>query len=226
MPSQSPGFTPDFVAYMIELEKRVAAAGSTGTSVDTSNFATKADLTPLAKKTDIPDMSGVAKKTDLPDVTKLATKNDVPVLSDSKPAPEAMAGKAGTASQVSRDDHTHERLTETFKGTLDSAGKATITFAKTYAVQPVAIPQGIKAGSPISWDKEYVGSDGAWTGVKITGYKSSQMPTTPILSLTTLLGGVIVGINTIIGIVSGYNPVQPAVNAMYDGYVLKSSQAG
>jgi ABC-type antimicrobial peptide transport system permease subunit len=82
-------------------------------------------------------------------------------LSDAKPSPEAMVAKAGNASMASRDDHTHERLTETFKGTLDTNGQAVITFSKTYAVQPVAIPQGVKAGAPISWDKEYMGTDRA-----------------------------------------------------------------
>jgi len=217
MSGRSPGFTPDFVEYMAQLESRldsIAQQGGQAPAPDMSAYAKKTDLTSLAKKADIPDVSN------------LAPKNMIPSLSDAKPVSEAMVAKAGNAAMASRDDHTHERLTETFKGTLDTNGQAVITFSKTYAVQPVAIPQGIKAGAPISWDKEYMGTDGAWTGVKIIGYKAKPMPTTPVLSLTTLLGGVITGLNTLIGIVSGYNPVQVANGAAFDGYVLKSSQTG
>jgi hypothetical protein len=212
----SPGFTPDFVNYIKDLKNKIDNI-ALPTSVP-ANVATKTDIAdaiaPLAKKSEIPDVSNLATKTEIPDVSNLAKKTEVPTVGSSIPPAETATGMADPTGNVAAPQtHSHPRLSEVFTGLTTNAttGTYTISFAKTYATKPGVAIVSVGANAAVFWDVSYIKTGTNYTGLTITGRKGQALPV-----LTALL-------TNLVSLLSGFNPFsQLATNQEFSCIILKS----
>lgn len=124
---------------------------------------------------------------------------------------EKIGASMGTQARYAREDHQHPRLTSTTYATLDSGGVATVTFSRAFANKPgVNLTEtDVATGAQplvlrvISWTQD---ANGAYTGCTVSGRRAQVLPTiNPLSGTLTLLTGVITGVNTIVGQLTGYN---------------------
>lgn len=113
-----------------------------------------------------------------------------PMPADTAPPGESRTGAVGaTSDRFARADHQHPRLTSATIVTLDGTNTATVTFTRTFAVEPSIDLTPIAPGGtqPVilqvdSWVQD---GGGLYTGCVIRGYRMNTLPAT--LTLLTAL---------------------------------------
>jgi hypothetical protein len=122
----------------------------------------------------------------MPSMTQLRT-----LLTNTSPAPEAVAAATGAGQYAARDDHKHERLSSVTVQTLGANGDQTITFTRSFASMPGVICTAYKASDnlPVTFEvKSWVqDAQGNYTGCVIHGSKAQTLPTV-IALLSALVG--------------------------------------
>lgn len=124
------------------------------------------------------------------DTSDLAKKSDVPAAATTAPKGEARSAGIGAQSmKYALEDHQHPRLTSATIVTLDATNTATVTFTRTFAVEPSIDLTPIAPGGtqPVilqvdSWVQD---GGGLYTGCVIRGYRMNTLPAT--LTLLTAL---------------------------------------
>lgn len=109
-------------------------------------------------------------------------------LSSELPASEAVSATGGVMAEGSRADHVHPRLTSATIATLDASGKATVTFTRSFAVEPCPILAAIATGAsqPTTVEVEsWVKTGALWTGAVVKGYRAQRLPA--VLTLLSAL---------------------------------------
>lgn len=147
-------------------------------------------------------------------------------LSDTPPGAEAKAAAAGSMPVASRGDHTHPRLTSAANATLDANGYATITFTRTFTTEPVLVFGAIGAGTgPVpDFRGDFIITNGIYTGVTIFGQRSRPLPNMPSqLTALAVLTGVITAVNSIMSLLSGFTPYEPAAGARVSVTAIQAS---
>lgn len=145
---------------------------------------------------------------------QMAGKADVtaiPLPADNMPQPEKTGGAKGIQpTRYALEDHQHPRLTSTTYTTLAADGSATVSFSRSFTNKPgITMTETDVAGkqplicSVQSWVQD---GNGAYTGCIIKGQRAQVLPTiNPLSGVLTLLSGVITGVNTALGQLTGYN---------------------
>lgn len=213
----SPGFTPDFVNYLEELDRKI----KTMVPVDVSQLATKDEIKAVkdiaATKDDIKavkdiipaiDTSAVATKTDIK-----AVRDAIPKPYDAIPAVETQQGAMGNKMEMfAAGDHSHARVSEVVKGTLNTSSQLTVSFVRMYDSEPGISLVSVGAASPILWDVVFItNTEGKFTGATITGRKGRSLP-----ALTAVL-------TTLVASISNYDPFGgSAAGVRFSGVVIKS----
>lgn len=113
------------------------------------------------------------------------------MLSNNPPIAESNVASPGQEEKAARPDHVHPRTSSTSSGVLAANGEATVTFTRTYDIEPAVVITYVEAADnqPViikvkSWIQD---SNNKYTGCVIKGYRSQAVPQ----NLTTLLlGGV------------------------------------
>lgn len=102
------------------------------------------------------------------------------ILSDEAPLSEAGAPKPGSMPKAPRVDHQHPRLTSSTAATLGSNGEVTVTFTRSFPVQPSVICTLIEAADnqPVifkvkSWVQD---ANGNYTAAVVKGYRLTTLP--------------------------------------------------
>ncbi|SFH04333.1 hypothetical protein [Methylobacterium gossipiicola] len=161
-----------------------------------------------------------------------ALQSRIPSFATVMPKAEAGASNLGTVPQIPYADHQHPRLTATAKGTLDGTGNATVVFTQVFDAEPAVtvISVGAKsAGWAVpDFDVTFVTSaQGKFTGCTVYGRRARRLPPQPLaaspLALTTLLTGVITGVNAIAASITGYDATEDAAGAGFSLIAVKAS---
>jgi len=197
---RSPGFTPDFVNYLNSLETRMAQmmvekiAEQPSANVDSKIddvkklIPTQASIDSKidAVKATIPTESSINTKID--DIKKL-----IPSPGEATPMIEKPGGSPGENPKLyALWDHSHPRISQVIKGTLNASSQATINFTMVHDEEPGIGIGSIGASFAVFWDFEFIkNTAGKITGVTITGRKGRALPalTSVLTSLVTTLSG-------------------------------------
>lgn len=149
----------------------------------------------------------------------------MPPLASAIPRSEATGGSAGSGAAVSREDHQHPRLTSASNHTLDSAGFATVTFTRTFAVEPALSLVALGAGTDAVPDfrGEFTKTGALWTGGIVYGERARVLPTIAPISGIALLSGLVTALNGIFAGLSGYSVREPASGARVSVIALMPS---
>lgn len=192
------------------------------------------NLTPYAKKTDIPavpDVSGLATKTDL---VPLAKKTDIPVvppIDTAVPPPEKTGGAAGSGGKIADSRHQHPRMSSATYVTLGANAKAQVDFTRTFPTKPTltfAEVEAVETSQPVicralTWIRN---PGGDYIGVVIQGFRFRPLPTQNPVSVGSLLTGVITGLNSLISSLTGFSVTGgSAVGAEISVIALQQSTA-
>jgi len=136
----------------------------------------------------------------------------LPKPATTTPSAEALGGNPGTdPAKYAQEGHQHPRLTSTTYATLDGSGQATVTFSRSFANKPginLTETDATTGSQPlvlrgIAWVQD---GSSRYIGVTIQGQRAQMLPTiNPLSGLLTLVSGVVTGVNTIVGQLTGYN---------------------
>lgn len=136
-------------------------------------------------------------------------KGLIPKPAKTVPSSESTSGSAGAdESQFAQMGHSHPRLTSTTLATLAANGTATVMFTRTFANKPGVVMTEIDASATqplIMVVQSFVQSGTTYTGCVIKGYRSQPLPSQSQLSVSSLLTGVISGVNALASTLTGFN---------------------
>lgn len=198
--------------------------GVGGDSVELRNAAIAQAVSPLASKSELTQVAGA-----------------IPSFSSDTPRAETPAGAVGNMGKVPHADHQHPRLTSSTSGTTGADGTATLAFTRSFATLPgvvlTAIENNTSAGPSLKvmkWKTKNAqgqlvdrsttqGSTETYDGCVVYAWRGRSLPTQQPLNVLTLLGGVITGLNNLIGALSGYEPYVAASSVAFTFIAVQSS---
>lgn len=139
-----------------------------------------------------------------------AVKAQIPQPATASPKSEMTGGAVGSAMRYALEDHQHPRLTSTTYATLDGAGKATVTFTRTFLNKPgfsITEIDGTNTQPLVCVVESFVPNTptGPYTGCVVKGYRSQALPAQQQMSLLAILGTVVAGVNSLAASLTGFN---------------------
>lgn len=174
---------------------------------DVSGLASKTSVQQVAAA--IPDITPLALKSEL---TPLARKSEIPVvppIDTAAPLSEKNAPAAGASGKVSDSRHRHERLSSTTYVTIGANGKAQVDFARKFSMKPglnFTETEAVESSEPVqcrslNWIQD---SNGMYVGVNIQAFRFRALPNQNPVTLGALLAGVITGVNNLVTSLTGF----------------------
>lgn len=137
-----------------------------------------------------------------------AIRQQIPQPATATPKSETTGGGLGTqSSRFAMEDHQHPRLTSTTYATLDTDGRATVTFTRSFTNKPgfsITEIDTNKTQPLVCVVESFIGT-GPYTGCVIKGFRSQALPAQPQMNLLAILGTVVAGVNAIAASLTGFN---------------------
>lgn len=181
-------------------------------AVDPGNPGMRNDNEPGYLERIAAGIASLSPATPQPTMAEIAAGVAPMLIATTPPKGETTAAVAGMTTKAQGADHQHPRLTSTTYATLDSNGRATITFTRSFLNKPgfsITEIDTSKTQPLVCVIESFVQPGGAgtpYTGCVVKGYRSQALPAQPApLNVLALLGTAIGGINTLLSSLTGFN---------------------